>query len=45
MIIRIDDVVAAKNALKQTGPTDDPASQIAGVPGAGQLGDAGMPPM
>ena len=45
MILRIDDMIAAKNALDSTGPDEsgNDASGMPPMPGAGGMG--GMPPM
>ena len=45
MILRIDDMIAARNALNSTGPDEsgNDASGMPPMPGAGGMG--GMPPM
>ena len=48
MILRIDDMIAARNALNSTGPDEsgNDASGMPPMPGAGGMGGmGGMPPM
>ena len=44
MILRIDDMIAAKNALESTGP-DESGNDASGMPPMPQGGMGGMPPM
>ena len=47
MILRIDDMIAARNALESTGPDEsgNDASGMPPMPPGGMGGMGGMPPM